>query len=164
MIPSSTTLFRLLRDYLLIKGFKYTGHSENNTLIYPFAHGLVEDKDNGEFATEKLKSLHSGRTVPQKIFKDLFIANPRKEQTNEREIAYKMFQLFKREDSISGRLDEYIDEDLKTNGEACLKHNLSETQVAQYLRNLFDGEPKLFNTKKFIPRLTNYGNAKGLFD
>lgn len=162
IIRGPTTLFRLLRDYLVLKGFRYRQHPDTNKLTYGLAVSFFTCEEDREYALQQLKSLraHPGAAEPRANVEVPVVHNPAREQENERRIAHNMSQRFKREEKFSGKLGEDILEYLKTYEEACMDYKLSEPQVLQYLHNLFDGESKRFYREKVAPSANNYGQAK----
>lgn len=52
-------LVRIFRDYLVLKGFKYMQNLKSNKLTYGLVNWFIDDKEDKEFALERLATLPS---------------------------------------------------------------------------------------------------------
>lgn len=61
IIREPTILFRLLKNYLDLKGFEYTQHKANNRIIYEFAFSFFfHNREDSEYSLQQLAIIRGG--------------------------------------------------------------------------------------------------------
>lgn len=101
MIHGPPTLYRLLRDYLVLKEFKYEKHPDTNRIMNGLARCFFTDKANKALALRSLETtLHS---------KSASIENRTTQNyESERKVVHNISQRFKDDDRCSGNLKENV--------------------------------------------------------
>lgn len=161
VLRGPTTLFRLLRDYIVTKGFNYVPCPGSNRIIKGIANSFFDTSDK-EYAFGCLENLRNPIQVSGSTSQ--VVSTPSRNNVNqngedERKIAHSIAQRFKRDERFTGKLGEDINEFLSNYNEAALDYNLSQSQKFRYVHNLFDGEAKRFFRDQVFPQCDNYPSA-----
>lgn len=162
VIRAPTILFRLLRDYIVLKGFEYTQHPANNRIIYGIAFSFFDNGDDSDFALQRLASIRGGAPNAAQVAPPVLhapVANLAREQEDERRLAHNISQRFKKDDKFTGKLGENLQDFLNNYEEACIDYSFTPEQKLKYLHNLFEGEAKAFYREHVFTVCHSYPEA-----
>lgn len=167
IISGPNVLFRVLRDYLVLKGVPYLRHPNTNKLSYGVANTFLDDEDK-VYAFDQLKSLRNNSEkykqepdekchVPQPVI----VTQSSNHEDKDRKTAYSMAQHFKnKSDRFSGKLGEDVHEHFRNYELASNDYKLSPEQKLAYLHNLFEGEAKQYYHSTAFSKANSYNEAK----
>lgn len=140
-IKGPILLFRLLRDYLVLKGLRYQEDPENRRIMYGLIESFLDSDTDKAYARQRLASKNSNTTAASAT--DVpYTRMP--EHHDDRKIAHNMAVRFKKDDKFSGKIGEDVNEYIFNYKEAAIDYELSTDQMLKYFHNLFDGEAKSF--------------------
>ena len=142
-LKGPTTLFRILRDYLTVKGLQYTPHPRSNRIAYGLVDMFFVDVPDRIIANASLSACHSSSTSPSVNHSNQF-SQPTSHLSMDLKIAHSIASRFKREERYSGKIGEDINEVIDNYCDAAGDSNLNEDQKLRYFHNVFDGEAKRF--------------------
>lgn len=144
LLKGPTTLFRILRDYLTVKGLHYTAHARSNRIAYGLVDMFFTDIPDRIVANANLSASHSASTSPS-INNSNQSSQPQSSHLSlDSKIAHNIASRFKREERYSGKIGEDIKEVIDNYCDAADDYNLSDEQKLRYFHNIFDGEAKRF--------------------
>ena len=143
LLKGSTTLFRILRDYLVVKGLQYTPHPRSNRIAYGLVDIFFTDVPYRIIANANLSAYHSSSTSPS-VNHGNQSSQPSSHLSMDSKIAHNIASRFKREERYFGRIGEDINEVVDKCCDAADDYNLNEDQKLRYFHNVFDGEAKRF--------------------
>lgn len=149
------SLFRHIRDYLVLQGIQYEPAEGTNRIIYGLPKMLYLSDDERDMATNLLSfmgavpqahastgsSSESNRIQP--FHSNGSDAHHHDRMDNTR-LAHNVATRFKKEDTFSGDINQDIKEYLSNYEDVALDYNLNESQKLSYLHNLFKGEAKVY--------------------
>lgn len=99
-IKGATTVFRILRDYLLLKGLRYVPNPENQRIIYGFYKSIYESETDKEFAKRQLRNIRAPVEATSSDFSSVTVTR----ENDDRRIAHNIARRFKKEDKFSGKM------------------------------------------------------------
>lgn len=141
-----STLYRILRDYLLRKGFGYVSHPSSSRIYKGLANCFLEDEDGKTYAFSIVDNLRNDTPTPsgQTCVITQMTDTSRNDNDSERKLAHSLSQRFKKEERFTGKLGENIEEYFDNYKTASEDYALTEQQKFRYLHNLFDEDAKRF--------------------
>lgn len=101
----TTTLFRLLRDYLTLKGLQCTQHPNNSAIswgILTMVYGLEQDKRESHEIISIARRYPDAPSPSQR--------NEKYRHFDDSKFAHSLFNLFKHPEKFIGKLSEHINE------------------------------------------------------
>lgn len=156
LLKGPTTLFRILRDYLAVKGLTYSPHPRSNRIAYGLVDMFFTDVPDRIIANANLSANHSSSTSPS-VNHSNQSSQPTSHLGMDSKIAHNIASRFKREERYSGKIGEDINEVIDNYCDAADDYNLNEDQKLRYFHNVFDGEAKRFYR-------TSIAGSEGSFD
>lgn len=150
LLKGPTTLFRVLRDYLVHIGVPYHPYPRNNRLAFGIANTFFSGEDQ-EKAFQILMPTRSQNTdTPtqpnnQRTQTTEFITTTNNKEDSERKAAVSVSQQYKNnKDRFKGKLGEDIHQYIHNYETICEDYKLSESQKLKFLHYLFADEAKTF--------------------
>lgn len=169
VLSGPTTLFRILRDYLILLGEAYIKHPEHPNLFYGIANSFLSEEDKSHAiqilhaqrqskSSNNVSEANSTNTTPKT---DVVIRDERNDVDNERKVAYNISQKYKsKEDKYSAKIGEDLEELFENYEQTCEDYKLTDKHKHQYVHNLFEGEAKVFFKQNVYPNVRNYEQVK----
>ena len=153
MLSGPTTLFRLLRDYLILKGLTYSPHPGTSRLSHGIVNMLYDDENDVGLSFQYLQQYKSVKSpdTSSDISNDnsqRIPTSPGSQLEPSTRVAHNMAVRFKGYQRFSGKLGEDLAEHISNYMDAAKDYNLSSNQLLDYLHHILDGEAKRFYRHK----------------
>lgn len=150
LLRRPTTLCRILRDYLVLKGFQCKIDSESYRFIRGLAHSFFTIEEWKQYAVSCSRNFRqpnfsnkdaSTNTDAQHIN----VIQGETDPFEEKKAAHNISQQFKKKKRFTGKLGENIHESLTSYKEASADYGLNKKLKQRYRYNLFKGETEQFH-------------------
>lgn len=129
LIRGRTVLYRVLRDYLVLKHFHHERHPTTNKIMFGLVHCFLSEKDL-EYAFKRLSNLRESGDSPQVI--NFLSGNPQniagRSLDNQKKLLTICLNDSWKDERFSGKLVENAQDYLNTDEEPCLDYNFSTEQ------------------------------------
>ena len=156
MLRGPTVLYRLIRDYLVVKGLAYTPHPTSNRISHGLVNMIYVDNTDRILANQSLISPPPGSTQgSQQSF-------PQTNEAPNSKIAHNISSRFKKDDRYTGKIGEDIQEAINNYRDCAEDFHLGDEQMLRFFHNIFDGEAKRFYRSHVIQRATDFNSAASL--
>jgi hypothetical protein len=165
-LQGPSTLHRLIRQYLQLKGAVYTQHPENNRITFGLTSMIYDNEADREVALTSLRSQRNPASHISTSQSSQATGTERIHNSGENfsgRVAHNMATRFKSsDDKFSGKLDENLTEYLNNYMDACQDYSLTPQQKLDYLHHMFDGEAKRFFRSNVSSNCNSYSEACSL--
>lgn len=140
-IRTPIILFRILREYLILKDFCYRSDPQNQKIMFELIRCFIDYDSDKNYTSQQVATTK----MPTKPSSSSDVVTVRTSGSNDdRSFAHNMASRFKRDDNFSEKLWEILNTYIANYMEAALDYKLNPTQKLRYFRDLFDGKAKSF--------------------
>ena len=175
-IRGPSTLYRILRDYLVLNGLEYSQHEGSNRIVMGLPATLYESEAEKMKAYEAVSSCTTSASVAETsvgamagsvrgaAISDLrnngHASSASSHQDNEmRRIAHSIALRFRSDDKFSGKLGKDLNEAINLYLDAANDYELNQEQRLKYFHNIFEGEARRFYRLKVSKRVPTFAEA-----
>lgn len=158
IVTSPSTLYKILREYLLLQGWEYTPHPDTDKIAYGIANSFFDSPIDKEYAFNAL----AGKFQPDRPSSNnasTSTENNNNYKVDEVKQAHNISQKFK-QGKFKGKIGENINETFINYETSSKDYKLSESMMYQFLHNLFDESPLRFLREEVMPNCSTYNAAK----
>ena len=144
MVNGPTTLYRLLRDYLVLKGCHYQQHPESNRISFGLPGTLYDNQVDRDIALQALRNARSTITSNNQpeVVNNSRVTTMHEEPSTR--VAHNMAVRFKGYEKFSGKMGEDLEEHINNHIDAAKDYRLTLEQRLDFFHHIFDGEAKTF--------------------
>ena len=153
MLQGPTVLYRLIRDYLVVKGLSYTPHPTTNRISHGLVSMLYVDDTDRMLANQGLTSSASGSTQGSHQSFPPTIEAPNSK------ISHNISSRFKKEDRYTGKIGEDIHDEINSYRDCAQDFHLSDEQMLRFFHNVLDGEAKRYYRSHVIQHAQGFNSA-----
>ncbi len=168
LLSGPATLFRILRDYLIIKEFVYQRDPSDVKIYMGLLFSFYNTPEEQNYARGVIRMLR--RPILAEPANETsepgspgtkyhFITDHSRREDDERKTAHNMALRFKSDDKFSGKTGETIEEYFLNFETAAEDYNLNEDQKRKYLHNLFSAHARRYYNEYVLEGMS-YNYAK----
>ena len=163
-LTGPTTIYRILRDYLVLNGFQYSAHPQTShrAISMGIAHSLLEYDEDKNVAYQNWATRVGHPDNSHTTNNDGNHQGRNQNGMEERHIAHNLSNRFRKDDKFTGKLGEDIDEFIANYDDAVSDFALSGIQQLKYFHLVFDGEAKQFYRRNIANKADSYEIACSL--